>query len=65
MIDDEGRVCHFGRVKGLGPDAVFGLHKDSVPAVFAASHNKVSDDGGLSVFAPAQKNAAAGICIAL
>ena len=65
MIDDEGRVCHFGRVKGLGPDAVFGLHKDSVPAVFAASHNKVSDDGGLSIFAPAQKNAAAGICIAL
>ena len=65
MIDDEGRVCHFGRIKGLGPDAVFGLHKDPVPAVFAASHDEIGDDGRLPVLAPAQEHAPAGIGIAL
>ena len=64
VIDNEGGVGHFGRVEGLGADAVRGLHEDPVAGVLAASHDKIGNDGLLPVGGAAQHDAASGIGVA-
>ena len=63
-VDNKGGVGHFGGVKGLGADAVRGLHEDPVAGVLAASHDKIGNDGLLPVGGAAQHDAASGIGVA-
>ena len=48
-IYNKVRVNHFGFIKGLCSYALAVLDKYSVTAVFASSHNEISDNGFLSV----------------
>ena len=62
-VDNKGGVGHFGGVKGLGADAVRGLHEDPVAGVLAASHDKISGNCCLAVPAFANDNSTARVCI--
>ena len=62
-VDDQGRIGHFRGVKGLGTDAVGGLHKHPVAGIFAAAHNEIGDHSLRPVGRAAQYDAPAGIGI--
>ena len=60
VVDNQGGVGHFGLVEGLCPDAVLGVFKNSVAAVFAAAHDEIGDDR-LVVGRAAHDDAPAGV----
>ena len=43
-INDKARICQLGRIKRLGTDPLSVLHKNTVPAVLASSHDEISCD---------------------
>jgi hypothetical protein len=61
MIDDQTGIGHFGRIPGSRADAVRGLLKYPVAAVFAASHDKIPDIDALIVLTSPENDASAGV----
>ena len=64
-INDQARVGKLRRIKCLRADSVSVLYKNTVAAVYAPSHNKISSNRIFAVCGSAQYNPSSGIRVAL
>ena len=64
-IDNQARVSQFRRIERLRTDSLAVLHKDTVPAVLAASHDEISCHSLLPVRCFPDDNPPSGIRIIL
>ena len=62
-VDDQARIFQLRRIKRLCADSLTLLNKDTVAAVLASAHNKVSGNGFCAVFGSADHNSSSWICI--
>lgn len=62
-IDDQTRICKFGRIKRLGTDSLTILYKYSVSAVLASAHDEISCHCFLTVCGTSNYNSSARIGI--
>ena len=63
VINNQGRILHLGRIEGFRLHILAFLHEDTVAAVLAAAHDKVSHCSLRSVLGLADHNTATGVSI--